>query len=146
MERAVQIYYMIPDLVKIIITQSEDAYACFANKNCILSDQNPDGIPAWKIFSFNFWTGPDSPLGRQWTLSPEDVSRCTSWTLSMFIFVFSVQFGRIPTKRLPWLQRGTFMSVATIRSAHRPRKACIRHDRNVVFFGRPGTGMASPLL
>jgi hypothetical protein len=74
MDRAVDIYQMMPDLVKMLIVQGEDAYGCFADEeNCILSDRNPDGIPAWKIFSFNFWTGPESPLGRNWTLSPEDV-------------------------------------------------------------------------
>ena len=74
-ERTVQLYHMMPELIKAIIMEGSDAHACFEDEqNCVLSGRNPDGIPAWKIFSFHFWTGSDNPLGRNWTLSPEDVS------------------------------------------------------------------------
>lgn len=33
--------------------------------------QNPNGIPIWKLFDFNFWPGDATPLGPQWTLNPE---------------------------------------------------------------------------
>jgi len=76
MERTVQLYHMMPDLIKAILVESPDTHECFEDEeNCILSSRNPDGIPVWKIFSFNFWTGADHPLGRPWTLSPEEVSR-----------------------------------------------------------------------
>lgn len=74
-ERTVQLYHMMPELIKAVIVESSDARACFEDEqNCVLSGRNPDGIPAWKIFSFHFWAGSDNPLGRNWTLSPEDVS------------------------------------------------------------------------
>jgi hypothetical protein len=61
-----------PGLVKAIIADGKDAHKCFGDEeDCILSDRNPDGIPVWKILSFSFWTGPDHPLGRNFTLSPE---------------------------------------------------------------------------
>jgi len=66
---------MIPDMVKAVIVESDDAFICFEDEeNCILSSRNPDGIPAWKIFSLHFWTDAGNPLGRKWTLSPEEVS------------------------------------------------------------------------
>src|ERR1700691_1012978 len=78
MDRTIQLYHMMPDLVKAIILDGDDASKCFEDEDdCIRSAQNPDGIPAWKMFSFSFWTGPDNPLGRNWTLSPELVSRYT---------------------------------------------------------------------
>lgn len=75
MERAIQLYHMMPDMVKAILVEPPDSHLCFEDdENCILSHRNPDGIPVWKIFSFSFWTHPDHPLGRKWTLSPEGKS------------------------------------------------------------------------
>jgi hypothetical protein len=75
MERIIQLYHMIPDLVMAIIVESHETFTCFEDEeNCILSSGNPHGIPAWKLFSFHFWPGSDNPLGRNWTLSPEDVN------------------------------------------------------------------------
>jgi hypothetical protein len=71
----VQLYHMIPDLVKAVLVEPSDTYACFKDvENCVRSSQNPDGIPLWKLFSFHFWAGRAHPLGPNWTLSPEDVS------------------------------------------------------------------------
>lgn len=68
---------MMPDLVKAVIVEASDSHVCFADEEyCIMSSLNPEGIPAWKIFSFHFWGFPDNPLGGNWTLSPENVSRC----------------------------------------------------------------------
>ncbi|KAJ6615656.1 hypothetical protein B0H10DRAFT_2040487, partial [Mycena sp. CBHHK59/15] len=39
---------------------------------CLRTEGNPSGIPAWKIFTMNFWSSADNPMGPQWTLSPED--------------------------------------------------------------------------
>lgn len=72
MERTIQLYHMMPHLVKAIIVENEDAYKCFEDKeNCVLSETNPDGIPAWKLFSFFFWPMQQNPLGSLWTLNPE---------------------------------------------------------------------------
>jgi hypothetical protein len=74
MDRVIQLYHMMPNLVKSILTDGDDASKCFEDEeNCILSAQNPDGIPAWKIFSFSFWRYSANPLGGNWTLSPEAV-------------------------------------------------------------------------
>lgn len=79
LERTIQLYHMMPDLVKLIIADGDNAFDCFLDdENCVLSRQNPDGIPAWKMFSFNFWPRSETPLGRKWTLSPEDVSCCST--------------------------------------------------------------------
>jgi hypothetical protein len=74
-EQTVQFYHMMPDLVKAIFMEPPDSNVCFEDEeNCVLSARNPDGIPAWKIFSFHFWAFPANPLGHNWTLSPENVS------------------------------------------------------------------------
>ncbi|KAJ7870430.1 hypothetical protein B0H13DRAFT_2350389 [Mycena leptocephala] len=67
-----QLYNMFRPLVSAILVDATDANSCFRNERCVLSERNPHGIPAWKIFSFHFWNSPDNPLGRKWTLSPED--------------------------------------------------------------------------
>lgn len=71
-DRIVQLYHMIGDMVKAILVEGPESRSCFEDdEHCRLSWKNPEGIPAWKIFSFSFWTHPDNPLGRKWTLSPE---------------------------------------------------------------------------
>jgi hypothetical protein len=81
-EQTIQHYHMMPHFVKAILVEPPDADACFQNADyCVLSNQNPDGIPAWKIFSFHFWNDPANPLGHNWTLSPEYVS-----DVSLFAF------------------------------------------------------------
>ncbi|KZP09351.1 glycosyltransferase family 18 protein [Athelia psychrophila] len=73
LDRAVQLYQLFPTLVRAMVVEPEEADDCWLDTaHCLLSDENPDGIPAWKIFTFMFWTGPANPLGRRWTLSPED--------------------------------------------------------------------------
>ncbi|WWD16534.1 hypothetical protein CI109_100961 [Kwoniella shandongensis] len=41
---------------------------------CIKREGFEEGIPLHKSFAFHFWTGPAHPLGRQFTLSPEDAA------------------------------------------------------------------------
>ncbi|KZP33614.1 glycosyltransferase family 18 protein [Athelia psychrophila] len=71
-DQTVQLYQMFPDLVKAIFSEGDDIYKCWEDEeNCLLSESNPYGLPAWKLFAFHFWVTPASPLGRNWTLSPE---------------------------------------------------------------------------
>ncbi|KAJ7754375.1 hypothetical protein DFH07DRAFT_502101 [Mycena maculata] len=72
MARASQLYHIFGALIPVVFVDVPDAYSCFQDENCILSRLRPHGIPAWKILSFHFWDSPDNPLGRRWTLSPED--------------------------------------------------------------------------
>lgn len=44
-------------------------------KACMQSETYPEGIPYWKSFLFFFWNYPLTPLGGNWTLSPEDYSQ-----------------------------------------------------------------------
>jgi hypothetical protein len=67
------LYRMFPDLVKLIIAETDTSKACFEDNACVRNKDNPSGIPAWKIFSFFFWVPAGNPLGHKWTLSPEDV-------------------------------------------------------------------------
>ncbi|KAJ8480912.1 hypothetical protein ONZ45_g15485 [Pleurotus djamor] len=65
-------YRQYPHLVKAILIESSDANKCFEDSKCTKTSSHPLGIPAWKMFSFHFWTGGDHPLGNPWTLSPEN--------------------------------------------------------------------------
>ncbi|KAJ7772876.1 hypothetical protein DFH07DRAFT_991166 [Mycena maculata] len=72
MMEAAQMYRMIPNLVKIVIANDWDVFACWKDKRrCVQSAENPTGIPDYKMFSFYFWPGPNNPLGPKWVLSPE---------------------------------------------------------------------------
>jgi DNA mismatch repair protein MSH3 len=44
-------------------------------KGCIKKEGFDEGIPVWKNFMFHFWGNPVSPLGYNWTVSPEDYAR-----------------------------------------------------------------------
>ncbi|KAF7973736.1 hypothetical protein HWV62_14308 [Athelia sp. TMB] len=60
------------DLVIAIIAEGDEIETCWHDENnCLLSERNPYGLPAWKLFTFHFWTYAAHPLGHNWTLSPE---------------------------------------------------------------------------
>jgi hypothetical protein len=68
-------YLMFPDLVVAVFMDSSEAHECFIHTaDCVLSELNPDGIPAWKIFSFSWWPPAANDLGNEWTFSPENYS------------------------------------------------------------------------
>ncbi|KAJ6575597.1 hypothetical protein DFH09DRAFT_981160 [Mycena vulgaris] len=73
LERTIQLYQTFPSLITMILAETGDVEQCFKDPSgCYMSDQkNPDGIPAWKLFEFNWWTSSSHPLGPKWTLSPE---------------------------------------------------------------------------
>ncbi|KAL0952646.1 hypothetical protein HGRIS_006890 [Hohenbuehelia grisea] len=65
-------YRRYPALIKAVILEGSDSEQCFNNPRCIKTATHPLGVPAWKMFSFHFWTGSSHPLGNAWTLSPEN--------------------------------------------------------------------------
>ncbi|KAF7367004.1 hypothetical protein MSAN_00959300 [Mycena sanguinolenta] len=73
-ERLSQLYSTFHHLVVAVLADTSDIKECFHDRDCVLTENNPRGIPAWKLFSFHFWNSADNPLGRKWTLSPELVS------------------------------------------------------------------------
>jgi hypothetical protein len=74
MEFAVHLYHIFGSLVKIVIATPDQSQHYFRSLTCARSAENPAGIPVWKIFSQVFWGSPANPLGKKWTLNPEDVS------------------------------------------------------------------------
>ncbi|KAJ7683009.1 hypothetical protein B0H17DRAFT_942269 [Mycena rosella] len=73
-ERSLQLYHVFRELIKALFIEETETNACFNDPKCIMSPHNPSGIPVWKMFSFNWWTGAVGPLANNWTLNPEDVS------------------------------------------------------------------------
>ncbi|KAJ7077202.1 hypothetical protein C8R43DRAFT_1053748 [Mycena crocata] len=71
-ERTLQLYHVFRGFIKAIFLEEQETNACFNDPKCILSSSNPSGIPVWKIFSMNWWTGAVGPLKNKWTLNPED--------------------------------------------------------------------------
>lgn len=89
-----QIYQQIPDMIPIIIFEGSELEKCIARNDtteaetddgslpglwqkpdrigCIKREGFEEGIPIWKSFAFHFWQHPASPIGQNWTLSPED--------------------------------------------------------------------------
>ncbi|KAH8083263.1 hypothetical protein HD553DRAFT_58705 [Filobasidium floriforme] len=72
------------------VLENQDA---FERGGCIRREGYPQGIPLWKIFSFHFWQGPGHPLGRNWTLSPEDYKKhpCQNGSPGNFYLGYSVE-------------------------------------------------------
>jgi len=71
-EEALEQYQLFPDLVKVVIRQR--AGECHNDVNCVKSATNPRGIPAWKIFDFEFFASKGdhfhaSELKGKWILS-----------------------------------------------------------------------------
>lgn len=62
---------MFPEMVRVILIEDLAAVECFKEEDCVLSGSNPNGIPAWKLLSFDFWADTYNPLGSEWTLNPE---------------------------------------------------------------------------
>jgi hypothetical protein len=87
-----QMYQAIPDLVPVVIVESASLSYCIRrnfdnadeldddgnlgtwqdNVGCVKRQGFEDGIPIWKLFPLHFWAGPATPMGQNWTLSPED--------------------------------------------------------------------------
>jgi hypothetical protein len=97
---------MFPHLVKAIMVEDTETYECFKNtEDCLLSELNPDGIPAWKIFSFYFWPQANHPLGGQWVMNPEDYTlEDKDWSKNTYIG-YSVEDACRTRKFIPHTER-----------------------------------------
>ncbi|KAJ7194604.1 hypothetical protein GGX14DRAFT_700909 [Mycena pura] len=73
-----ELYRMLPDLVKAILVEGEDSRACFSDPFCVLSKQNP-----------------------KWTLSPEDYQLEYSWHVPNTYLGYSVEPGCRTTPFVP---------------------------------------------
>nr|GAT46478.1 predicted protein [Mycena chlorophos] len=100
-----EFYHMFPDLVKVIIAEAEEIEQCWYDRRCILSPENPYGIPAWKMFSWGFWAGPANPLGAKWSLNPEDFHRDHSWIPPNTYLGYSVEHGCKSVPYIPHAER-----------------------------------------
>ena len=57
-DEALTLYRRFPSLVSVVIRNM--AGECHTNPQCVKSEQNPTGIPAWKIFDFEYFPSPDA--------------------------------------------------------------------------------------
>ncbi|KAF7320158.1 hypothetical protein MKEN_00800300 [Mycena kentingensis (nom. inval.)] len=69
---AIEFYHLFDDLVEMVIMHPQQIDECYGMDLCLKTETNPAGIPAWRIQALHFWQNPGNPLGRKWTLSPED--------------------------------------------------------------------------
>ncbi|KAJ7055068.1 hypothetical protein C8F01DRAFT_1030595 [Mycena amicta] len=100
-----ELYRMFPDLVKAVVATGDETRLCSKDPRCILSAENPYGIPVWKLFSFSFWAEADNLLGHQWTLNPEDYQREHSWLVPNNYLGYSVEPGCATIPFVPHEQR-----------------------------------------
>ncbi|KAF8878771.1 hypothetical protein BD779DRAFT_1613005 [Infundibulicybe gibba] len=77
-DEALHQYRMMPELVKVVIRNK--AGECHSNSDCVKGPSNPSGIPAWKIFDFEFFPSHgthyhSSLMKGKWILSanPDDL-------------------------------------------------------------------------
>ncbi|KAJ7135138.1 hypothetical protein C8R46DRAFT_1325962, partial [Mycena filopes] len=73
-----QLYNILREFVPMIFFDVPEDEKCFHNQECVRTKDRLHGIPAWKMFSFHFWDSAANPLGKKWTLSPEDYSAATT--------------------------------------------------------------------
>lgn len=72
-EEALELYRLFPSLVSVVVRNM--AGECHTNPNCVKSENNPSGIPAWKIFDFEYFPSPNGGhhnaglMQGKWTLS-----------------------------------------------------------------------------
>ncbi|KAF8344119.1 uncharacterized protein EI90DRAFT_46274 [Cantharellus anzutake] len=59
--------------------EDQDMRDCLKETRCTKNNENPYGMPIWKIFSFLFWPIYSHPLGKQWTLNPEPYGEEAHW-------------------------------------------------------------------
>ncbi|KAF7323838.1 hypothetical protein MKEN_00605100 [Mycena kentingensis (nom. inval.)] len=73
LQRTIQLYQTMPNLISMVLLDVGDMMTCFNDDStlCVKSHDNPDGIPAHKIFTFNWWEDSAHPLDERWDLSPE---------------------------------------------------------------------------
>ncbi|KAJ6597112.1 hypothetical protein DFH09DRAFT_112393 [Mycena vulgaris] len=77
-ERTIQLHHIFRGLIKALfievasIPPAEATKPCFIDPKCLLSPTNPNGIPVWKMFFFNWWPDAVGPLANNWTVNPED--------------------------------------------------------------------------
>ncbi|ORY35902.1 hypothetical protein BCR39DRAFT_512942 [Naematelia encephala] len=64
------VYNQIPDMVKAVLAYPGGQYGTF--KDYVKTDRKPDGIPAWKVFLYNYFPYHyDSPVGDAWNVHSE---------------------------------------------------------------------------
>ncbi|KAF7294174.1 hypothetical protein HMN09_01145800 [Mycena chlorophos] len=73
LQRTIQVYQTFSTFISMVLLNPEELDRCFNDPAslCSKTPENPDGIPAWKLFSFNWWTIGSHPLDARWILSPE---------------------------------------------------------------------------
>ncbi|KAJ7477175.1 hypothetical protein B0H11DRAFT_1864853 [Mycena galericulata] len=72
LREAAEVYRIMPERVNIVLVDDWQSFLCWKDKKgCLRAEQNPDGIPGFKLLSFYFWPFPRHPLGSRWILSPE---------------------------------------------------------------------------
>ncbi|KAJ6529997.1 hypothetical protein DFH09DRAFT_1044959 [Mycena vulgaris] len=102
MAEAAQTYRMVPDLVKMVIVNDWDAFACWKDiSRCRKTAENPTGIPVHKMFSFYFWPFPNHPLGSKWVLSPEPYALEPGTNKNTTYLGYSIEHACALTKFVP---------------------------------------------
>jgi hypothetical protein len=105
--------------------------ACFDDSSgCLKSGHHPHGIPAWKLFSFYFWTNINHPLGTRWTLSPENYTMESSNWINTYLG-YSVEPSCLTHEFIPPNERpkqGYVMAKKASYLAPRPERAWTFED------------------
>ncbi|KAF4616490.1 hypothetical protein D9613_008645 [Agrocybe pediades] len=104
-KEALEQYRMFPDLVKVVIRNK--AGECHADSTCVKGATNPTGIPAWKIFDFEFFASHGghfhaSLLKGKWILSANPDPHFTEETSPIQYIGYSIEeeCRKVPTIRL----------------------------------------------
>ncbi|RSH93084.1 hypothetical protein EHS25_007437 [Saitozyma podzolica] len=72
MRKTSEIYHKHRANVRAVLADPEQVDVCWhlTEQKCVKTEENLDGIEAWRLLSFWYWDDPGNPLGAQFTLSP----------------------------------------------------------------------------
>ncbi|WWD21842.1 hypothetical protein CI109_106330 [Kwoniella shandongensis] len=72
MRKTVELWKRHRNNVRLVLADPDQLEVCWKRKEqeCLKTEENPDGIEAWRILSFWYWDDPGNPLGPKFTLSP----------------------------------------------------------------------------
>ncbi|WVQ75714.1 hypothetical protein IAR50_005344 [Cryptococcus sp. DSM 104548] len=76
MRKTTELWRKLKGNVRIVIADPSQLDTCWDDEGqeCLKTESNPEGIPAWRMLAFWYWDTPGNPLGPKFTLSPSPLN------------------------------------------------------------------------
>ncbi|ODN76400.1 hypothetical protein L198_08084 [Cryptococcus wingfieldii CBS 7118] len=76
MRKTTELWHKYGGNVRMVISDPGQLDLCWNDEGqkCLKTEENPEGIPAWRMLAFWYWDTPGNPLGPKFTLSPSPLN------------------------------------------------------------------------